>query len=303
MAHFTDTLRNIINKTYTVFFDVDDVLVDASRSFPQSVAKAARRYMEEQNLDVENRLLEKVKTIKERPGFNDDWDTTEALTLYLLQGRGPSPRILSQFLDDLGSNGGRQALKAWLENQSKEQKDWITARYDSERVRQLAMAFYGGPSYCKQLFGFDAYDFVGEGTIIEESLLVDPERLENLRVPWFIYTGRSCLEMEPLFERMNLTKPWQLFCAGSEGPIKPDPSPLKEMVKKSNAQGVILVGDNLDDRETVLRFQLEYSEIASAFVRVEGGGAPENAEDSSVENVNQFLDLILKEGCTCEKRP
>ena len=303
MVHFTDTLRNIVKKTYTVFFDVDDVLVDASRSFPQSVAKAARRYMEEQNLDVENRLLEKVKTIKERPGFNDDWDTAEALTLYLLQGRGPSPRILSQFLDDLGSNGGRQALKAWLENQSQEQKDWITARYDSERVRQLAMAFYGGPSYCKQLFGFDAYDFVGEGTIIEESLLVDPERLENLRVPWFIYTGRSCLEMEPLFERMNLTKPWQLFCAGSEGPIKPDPSPLKEMVKKSNAQGVILVGDNLDDRETVLRFQLEYSEIASAFVRVEGGGAPENAEDSSVENVNQFLDLILKEGCTCEKRP
>lgn len=293
MVYFTDALRNIIKKTYTVFFDVDDVLVDASQSYPQSVVKAARRYMEEQNLDAGDRLLEKVKTIKERPGFNDDWDTAETLTIYLLQRHGPSPGGLRQFLEGLGSSGGREALEGWIARQKPEKKDWFIARYDSERVRRLAMAFYGGPSYCQRLFGFDAFDFVEEGAINEESLLVDPKRLEGLRIPWFIYTGRSHLEMEPLFERMSLTKPWQLFCAGSSGPVKPDPSPLKEMVKKSNAQGIILVGDNLDDRETVHRFQQKYPEIASAFVRVEGGGAPDDAEDSSVENVNQFLDFIL----------
>ena len=296
MVYFTDALRNMVKKTFIVFFDVDDVLVDATRSYPQSVVKSARRYMDEQNLEVENRLLEKVKAIKERPGFNDDWDTAEALTLYLLQRHSPSSRSLSQFLDELGDSCGRQALQAWVEGQRPGQKDWFTARYDSERVRRLAMAFYGGPAYCQRLFGFDAFGFVGKGTISEESLLVDPERLEALRIPWFIYTGRSRLEMEPLFERMNLTEPLQLFCAGSGGPIKPDPSPLKEMVNRNNAQGVILVGDNLDDRETVFQFRLEYPEIPSTFVRVEGGGAPEDAEDSSVENVNQFLDLILMEG-------
>jgi phosphoglycolate phosphatase-like HAD superfamily hydrolase len=296
MVYFTDALQNMVKKAYTVFFDVDDVLVDATRSYPQSVVKATRRYMDEQHLEVRNRLLEKVKTIKERPGFNDDWDTAEALTLFLLQREGPSPRSFSQFLDELGDRGGRQALEAWVARQKPDQKNWLIARYNSERVRQLAMAFYGGPSYCERLFGFEAYDFVEEGTMSEESLLVDPERLEGLRIPWFIYTGRSHLEMEPLFERMNLTKPWQLFCAGSGGPVKPDPSPLVEMVNRNNAQGVILVGDNLDDRETVLRFRRKHPDIPSAFVRVEGGGAPENAEDSSVENVNQFLDLILKEG-------
>jgi phosphoglycolate phosphatase-like HAD superfamily hydrolase len=296
MVHFTDTLRNMIKKTYTVFFDVDDVLVDATRSYPQSVVKAACRYMDEQNLAVGNRLLEKVKTIKERPGFNDDWDTAEALTLYLLQRHGPSPSGLRQFLDELDDSGGYQALQEWIASQSSDKKNWLIARYDSERARQLAMAFYGGPLYCQRLFGFDAFDFVVEGTISEESLLVDTERLEGLRIPWFIYTGRSRLEMEPLFERMNLVEPWQLFCAGSGGPVKPDPSPLVEMVNRNNAKGVILVGDNLDDRETVLRFRQEHPDISSAFVRVEGGGAPENAEDSSVENVNQLLDLILKEG-------
>ena len=295
MFYFTDALRNMVKNTYTVFFDVDDVLVDATRSYPQSVVKSARRYMDEQNLEAGNRLLEKVKTIKERPGFNDDWDTAEALTLYLLHRQGPSPRSLSQFLDELGNSGGRQALQAWVASQRPDQKNWLTARYDSERVRQLAMAFYGGPSYCQRLFGFDAFDFVEEGTISEESLLVDPKRLEGLRIPWFIYTGRSRLEMEPLFEKMNLSKPWQLFCVGSGGPVKPDPSPLVEMAKRSNAQGVILVGDNLDDRETVLRFRQEYPDIPSAFVRIEGGGAPDDDEDSSVENVNQFLDLILQE--------
>ncbi len=296
MAYFTDALGNIVKRVYTVFFDVDDVLVDATRSYPQSVVKAAHRYMDEQHLEVGNRLLDKVKTIKERPGFNDDWDTAEALTIFLLQREGPSPKGFSQFLDELSDRGGRQALEMWIANQRPDRKNWLMARYDSERVRQLAMAFYGGPSYCERLFGFEAFDFIEQGTMSEESLLVDPERLEGLRIPWFIYTGRSRLEMEPLFERMNLTKPWQLFCAGSGGPIKPDPSPLVEMVNRNNAQGVILVGDNLDDRETILRFRLEYPDIPSAFVRVEGGGAPENAEDSSVGNVNQFLDLILKEG-------
>jgi phosphoglycolate phosphatase-like HAD superfamily hydrolase len=295
MVYFTDALRNIIKRVYTVFFDVDDVLVDATRSYPQSVVKAARRYMDEQHLEVGNRLLDKVKTIKERPGFNDDWDTAEALTLYLLQGYGPSPRSFSQFLDELGNRGGRQALEAWIANQRPDQKSWLMVRYNSERVRQLAMAFYGGPSYCERLFGFEAYDFVEEGTMSEESLLVDPERLAGLKIPWFIYTGRSLLEMEPLFKRMNLTRPSQLFCAGSGGPVKPDPSPLAEMVNRNHAQGVILVGDNLDDRETILRFRLEYPDIPSAFVGIEGGVAPENAEDSRVENVNQFLDLILSE--------
>lgn len=293
MVYFTDALQNMVKKTYAVFFDVDDVLVDTTRSYPQSVVKAARRYMDEQNLEVGNRLLEKVKTIKERPGFNDDWDTAEALTLYLLQRQGPSPSGLRQFLDELGDPGGRKALQAWIKRRNRDQKNWLIARYDSERVRHLAMAFYGGLSYCQRLFGFEAFDFVEEGTISEESLLVDPERLEALRVPWFIYTGRSRLEMEPLFEKKNLSKPWQLFCSGSGGPVKPDPSPLAEMVNRNNSQGVILVGDNLDDQETVLRFRLEYPDIPSAFVRVEGGGAPENAEDSSVENVNQFLDFIL----------
>jgi phosphoglycolate phosphatase-like HAD superfamily hydrolase len=296
MVHFTDALQDIIRGKYIVFFDVDDVLVDASQSYPQSVVKSAHRYMEERNLEAGTGLLEKVKVIKERPGFNDDWDTAEALVLYLLQGYGPSPRNLSQFLNELDDEGGRQSLQTWLEDQGQEQKDWLSARYDSERVRQLAMAFYGGPSYCQRLFGFGPFEFVEEGTISEESLLVDPERMARLRIPWFIYTGRSLLEMEPLFERMNLTKPEQLFCAGSDGPVKPDPSPLKEMLKKSNARGVILVGDNLDDRETVLRLRLESPDIPSAFVRVEGGGAPDDAEDSSVENVNQFLDLIQKEG-------
>jgi phosphoglycolate phosphatase-like HAD superfamily hydrolase len=293
MVYFTDALRKMVRETFIVFFDVDDVLVDATRSYPQSVVKSARRYMEEQNLEVENRLLEKVKTIKERPGFNDDWDTAEALTLYLLHRHGPSPGSLEQFLEELDNSGGREALRAWITNQRPDRKNWITARYDSERVRRLAMAFYGGPSYCRRLFGFDAFDFVEEGTIIEESLLVDSKRLERLRTPWFIYTGRSRLEMEPLFERMNLPKPRQLFCAESGGPVKPDPSPLMEMVKRSNAEGVILVGDNSDDRETVVRFRQAYPDVPSAFVRVEGGGAPENAEDSSVENANQFLDFIL----------
>ncbi|MBN1833508.1 MAG: hypothetical protein JW896_15510 [Deltaproteobacteria bacterium] len=296
MVYFTQALRNMVKKAYAVFFDVDDVLVDATRSYPQSIIKAADRYMEEQHLEGGNRLLEKVKIIKERPGFNDDWDTAEALTLFLLQRKGPSPRSFSQFLDELGDMGGRQALEAWVARQKADQKNWLMARYESERVRQLAMAFYGGPSYCERLFGFKAFDFVEEGTMNEESLLVDPERLEGLRIPWFIYTGRSRLEMEPLFERMNLTKPWRLFCSGSGGPVKPDPSPLVEVTNKNNAQGVILVGDNLDDREIVLRFRQEHPDISSAFVRVEGGGAPENIEDSSVENVNQFLDLILKEG-------
>ena len=68
---------------------------------------------------------------------------------------------------------------------------------------------------------------------------------------------------------------------------------MEEMVNRNNAQSVILVGDNQDDRETILRFRLEYPDIPSAFVRVEGGGAPDDTEDSSVENVNQFLDLII----------
>jgi phosphoglycolate phosphatase-like HAD superfamily hydrolase len=295
MVYFTDALRNIITKAYTVFFDVDDVLVDASRSYPQSVVKAARRYMEEQKLEAGNGLLEKVKTIKERPGFNDDWDTAEALTLYLVHRQGPSTIGFLQFLDELGDRGGRQALEAWVASRESDQKNWLTARYDSERVRRLAMSFYGGPIYCKRLFGFDAFDFVKEGTISEESLLVDSKRLEELRIPWFIYTGRSHLEMEPLFEDMNLPQPWQLFCAGSGGPVKPDPSPLKEMVERCKVQSVILVGDNQDDRETVLRFRQEYPKIPSAFVRVEGGGATESIKDSSVENVNQFLDFIIRE--------
>jgi phosphoglycolate phosphatase-like HAD superfamily hydrolase len=293
MVCLTDALRNIVLKPYILFFDVDDVLVDTTQSFAQAVIKAARRYMEEQNLKAGEGLLEKAKAIKRCPGFNDDWDTAEALTLFLIQQRGPSPLRLSQFLTELKDQGGCQAIRQWIAAQRPDQRDWLGARYDSERVRRLAMAFYGGPSYCQTLFGFEACDFVDEGAVTQESLLVDPKRLKRVPVPWFIYTGRSSLEMKPVFEKMNLPEPSHLFCAGSGGPVKPDPSPLVEMVNRNNAQGVILVGDNPDDRETVVRFRRARPDILSAFVRVEGGGSPYDSEDSSVENVNQFLDLIL----------
>ncbi len=295
MVYFADALRNIILRPYTLFFDVDDVLVDTTQSFAQAVIKAACRYMEEQNLKAGGGLLEKAKAIKRCPGFNDDWDTAEALTLFLVQQYGPSPVSLSQFLSELKDQDGRQALPQWIAMQRPDQGDWLGTRYDSERVRRLAMAFYGGPSHCQALFGFEAFDFVDEGAVTQESLLVDPKRLKRVPVPWFIYTGRSALEMKPVFEKMNLPEPSHLFCAGSGGPVKPDPAPLMETLNRYNAQGVVLVGDNPDDRETVVRFRQARPDIPSGFVRVEGGGSPYDSEDSSVENVNQFLDFVLKE--------
>jgi HAD superfamily hydrolase (TIGR01548 family) len=81
-----------------LIFDMDGVLIDVSRSYRETIEQTVQIYLEEclefRKKKRELVTKEDISLFKSAGGFNNDWDLTSGLLLYLLSISGfpPSPR-------------------------------------------------------------------------------------------------------------------------------------------------------------------------------------------------------------------
>jgi len=90
-----------------VVLDIDGVLVDVSGSYRRAIVESVER------VHGERPSRETVQLLKEAGGFNDDWELTSALALYLLARREGFDRTPEEFAAVVeASGGGLEAARA-----------------------------------------------------------------------------------------------------------------------------------------------------------------------------------------------
>ncbi len=227
-----------------LIFDIDGVLIDVSRSYRKAIEETIRIYLKIclRSGSAGNRLVldRAVSLFKAAGGFNNDWDLTSGLLLYLLSLSGLPPSLkqrefssiqetvaylrgessefsagiptavnlgrLSSFLQrskasDQGLKGIRRVLRGSWEG-------WVYGYGDLDQsnvVKRIFQEVYLGRKFAscyplKRLF------YRGKGYYLHERMLIPAEVLSALRrrILLGIATGRPKFEAELALKRFRI---------------------------------------------------------------------------------------------------
>lgn len=227
-----------------LIFDMDGVLIDVSNSYRKTIQKTVHIYLETYlGFQIDRRGLvtnEAISLFKSAGGFNNDWDLTSGLLLYLLSVSGipPSPgqkkfssigeilhylktkssrfpqkkavpikkKHLSFFLEEARSSGGglrgvRRGLRASWDG-------WVyrTGKIDQENlVKRIFQEIYLGKKFTTY-YHLPRLFHKEDGLYRQERLLIPRNILSSLqkKTRMGIASGRPRFEAELALKRFHL---------------------------------------------------------------------------------------------------
>ncbi|RKX69853.1 hypothetical protein DRP53_06895 [candidate division WOR-3 bacterium] len=224
----------------TIIFDIDGVLIDVSRSFRLVIAMVVADYFKtfEGYFGPSIITPQTTQVFKDRGGFNNDWELTEAAILLCYYYKEEYGRFLPIIdLPDWYQGGGLEELyqKTGLPRLN---QNWIKRRFQ---------IFYAGKRYCSRLYGFEPEEEI-TGLIEKERIVLRREFLSE-RFRYGIATGRTEAETYLALEKMGLEP--SFFEAGIVWAVrKPDPTLLYQLVFDHG----VYIGDTIDDLRMVQGF-------------------------------------------------
>ena len=253
-----------------VVLDVDGVLVDVADSYRRAVVESVER--------VHGDTLPKadLQAFKDAGGFNNDWELTDAVALYVLaRDRGLAADVAA-FTDEIAERGGgleaaRAAIRGALGDAD---ADAVEAAWDSERLRDTFQALYLGADRYRDLEGGEP-PFEARGFINDEPVLLAPETVTALRETHDlgVVTGRPSAEADIALDRAGLDVPDEhRFTMDDWAEGKPHPRALVTLAARLDARRVAFVGDTLDDVRTAVNAAATDDERAYFGVGVLTGG-------------------------------
>jgi HAD superfamily hydrolase (TIGR01548 family) len=237
-------------KVDAVVLDVDGVLVDVADSYRRAIVDAVE--------EVHGETIPKadVQQFKEAGGFNNDWELTDGVALYVLARREGLELNLGQFTDAIaGMGGGLEAAETVVgEELTPAARERVLAHWQRERLRDVFQQLYLGRERYAELEGGQA-DVDTGGYIADEPVLVDPATIEALteRFAVGVLTGRPAGEATIALERAGLDVPADhRFTMDDWEAGKPDPTALITLAERLGAEAVAYAGDTQDDVRTAV---------------------------------------------------
>jgi phosphoglycolate phosphatase-like HAD superfamily hydrolase len=236
-----------------VVFDVDGVLVDTSRSYPEVVAKSLRWAWSEllgRNVDCDGFTDLHFAATKTHPAFNDDFDIAWAIInctassqSSLLSRSLPSPEEWRELLEGCTEND----VPAWVMRTFGE-------RIGRDVVRRACEEFYFGSEALERLGERVAYAPPVKGLWENEHPLVSIS-WRDIALPAGIYTGRPLKELRLALKLVGWEDfPPSMIVTPDSGISKPSPLGLKLLCEKADASFPLFLGDAESDRQTVRNF-------------------------------------------------
>ena len=238
-----------------VVLDVDGVLVDVADSYRRAAVESVERVHGE---TVERADLQRFK---DAGGFNNDWDLTYAVALYVLARRDGLDRDVASFADVVAATGGglEGAETVVADALAPDARERVLAEWDRDRLHETFQRLYLGPDLYRELEGGDpaALDIDPDegGFIHDEPTLLEPRAREALlsRFDVGILTGRPAAEADIALDRVELDLPAEsVFTMDSDHPGKPEPDALLALADRFDADALAFVGDTLDDVRTAI---------------------------------------------------
>ena len=231
-----------------VVLDVDGVLVDVADSYRRAVVETADRLCGD---TVERADLQ---ALKDAGGFNNDWQLTDAVCLFVLARRAGYAADVGGYADDIAECGGglAAARAALVDALGAEAAAAVEAEWDPDRVRAVFQQLYLGSDGYRALEGAEP-DIDAPGYLHDEPVLVEPGTLAALEaaVDLAVLTGRPAAEADLALDRVGLDLPADLVVTMDDDlPGKPAPDGLVALADRLDADAVAFVGDTLDDVRT-----------------------------------------------------
>lgn len=282
-----------------VVLDVDGVLVDVAHSYRRAIVETVEHVYGE-TIDRTD-----VQQFKEAGGFNNDWQVTDAVALYVLARREGFGLSLDQYTTEIAAmGGGIQAVRTVVaEELTPADRECVFAAWDRDHLRDVFQHLYLGSDRYREIEGGDP-DFETAGFIHDEPVLVEEGTLTALtdRYSVGILTGRPAAEAAIALDRVGLDLPDRhQFTMDDWKGGKPDPEALVTLAQRFDADSVAFAGDTLDDVRTAVNANETDDTRSYAGVGVLTGGLTgdrgrklfEQAGAAAVvESVNEMPDLL-----------
>ncbi|WP_053948932.1 TIGR01548 family HAD-type hydrolase [Halolamina sediminis] len=236
-----------------VVLDVDGVLVDVADSYRRAIIETVQR---RHGGTIERATIQRFK---DAGGFNNDWELTDAATLFVLAREAGYEGDAADFTDAIAAHdkGGLAAARAVLREAATPEgfdPDAVEAEWDPESVRETFQALYLGTELYRDIEGEEP-PFEAPGYIHDEPVLVESGTIERLQsgVSVGVLTGRPAAEADIALERAGLSVPEEhRFTMDDWAAGKPHPHALTTLAERFDADSVAFVGDTLDDVRTAV---------------------------------------------------
>ena len=282
-----------------VVLDIDGVLVDVADSYRRAIVESVER--------LHGRTIDRadVQAFKDAGGFNNDWDVTDAVALYVLTDDRDS-LALPEFTDRIRSAGGglTAAESVVADHLAPEDLAAVRDAWNSAALRDTFQALYLGADLYRELEGGDP-PVETPGYIHDEPVLVESDTLDRLNAGAAVgvLTGRPAAEADIAVDRAGLSVPEEhRFTMDDWAEGKPHPSALLTLAERFDADTVAFAGDTLDDVRTAVnaadadpsRTYYAVGVLTGGLRGESGRNAFESAgADAVVASVNDLPDVVF----------
>ena len=236
-----------------VVLDVDGVLVDVADSYRRAILETVERRHGE---TIERATIQRFK---DAGGFNNDWELTDAATLFVLARNAGYDGDAEAFTDAIAAHheGGLAAARSVVAEAAAEagfDAEAVEADWDPDGVRETFQALYLGAELYRDIEGGEP-PFEAPGYIHDEPVIVTPETIAALQADYDVgvLTGRPAAEASIALERAGVSVPDEhRFTMDDWEAGKPDPHALVTLAERFDAETTVFVGDTLDDVKTAV---------------------------------------------------
>ena len=239
---------------------MDGVLIDVDGSYVEAVVRTVQWLLvHDADAADDGPATDRatVKLFKREGSWNNDWDLSYGMYRWLLAAAGASPTT-SRIRAAAGDP--RVAARRSLSDLSVMRGALPARTYDE--VFGVFEEFYSGTAEAVSQYGITPRVQRVRGLRDDEPVLLGEATIEALRAAGIrrfgVVTGRNASEWDHVRARLPL--PSDVTVATDEDGRKPDPAPLRNVMRSLGCRHAVFVGDTLDD----LRMVQAYSDGAGA---------------------------------------
>lgn len=224
-------------KADALIFDVDGVLLDVSRSFPEVISRSVMIGWEKYCGGTADRRgydagIERI--LKRHGAFNDDYDIAWAL---LSIAASSGEKLLSRALPC-----GKRLLSE-ISDFRDSVPAWVASKYGCKVPRREVRAL------CVELYGTK-----GNGLHLLETPMLK-KHWSKLGAPVGIYSGRDTMEWELAKESLGWEDfPDEFAVLADSGVAKPSPEGLEILCRRLEASSPVFFGDTASDMQAAAAF-------------------------------------------------
>ncbi|SIQ71465.1 haloacid dehalogenase superfamily, subfamily IA hydrolase, TIGR01548 [Haladaptatus litoreus] len=284
-----------------VVLDIDGVLVDVADSYRRAIIESVSRVYDDTIPKPD------IQAFKDAGGFNNDWELTYAVALYVLAEREGLDQTIGEFTDRIAETGGGLdgAERVVADALPEDERKRVFDQWNREELHAVFQQLYLGAELYAELEGAEP-TLDTRGYINDEPVLVEPETIANLteNYPVGIVTGRPSAEADIALSRAELdVADDHRFTMDDWKEGKPHPHALLTLAERFDAERVVFVGDTLDDVRTATNAADADSSREYFGIGVLTGGLTgeegkrkyeENGSEAVIDSINDLPELLAE---------